>query len=112
MNNRFCRQPWSFVEVHSDGKVWNCCPSWITKPMGNILEQSWEEVWNGKIAQEYRDELMKNYSVKYKSHSHIYAHTQTYTIFGGERGIRTPGTINSYASLANWWFQPLTHLTR
>ena len=58
MNNRFCRQPWSFVEVHSDGKVWNCCPSWITKPMGNILEQSWEEVWNGKIAQEYRQSMI------------------------------------------------------
>ena len=44
MNNRFCRQPWSFVEVHQNGDIWNCCPSWITKPMGNILEQSWEEV--------------------------------------------------------------------
>ena len=27
----------------------------------------------------------------------------------GERGIRTPGTVNPYVSLANWWFQPLTH---
>ena len=72
MNNRFCRQPWSFVEVHSDGKVWNCCPSWITKPMGNILEQSWEEVWNGEIAQEYRqsmiDSTFKNCIEKNCSH--------------------------------------------
>ena len=30
----------------------------------------------------------------------------------GERGIRTPGTVIPYVSLANWWFQPLTHLTR
>ena len=29
----------------------------------------------------------------------------------GEGGIRTPGTVNPYVSLANWWFQPLTHLT-
>ena len=28
---------------------------------------------------------------------------------GGRRGIRTPGTVNPYVSLANWWFQPLTH---
>ena len=27
---------------------------------------------------------------------------------GGRRGIRTPGTRNSYGSLANCWFQPLT----
>ena len=29
----------------------------------------------------------------------------------GERGIRTPGTLDRYVSLANWWFQPLTHLS-
>ena len=58
MNNRFCRQPWSFVEVHQNGDIWNCCPSWITKPIGNILEQSWEEAWNGNIAQEYRQSMI------------------------------------------------------
>ena len=29
----------------------------------------------------------------------------------GERGIRTPGTRVGYGSLANCWFQPLTHLS-
>ena len=32
-------------------------------------------------------------------------------VFCGERGIRTPGTVFPYVSLANWWFKPLTHLT-
>ena len=32
--------------------------------------------------------------------------------FSGERGIRTPGTVIPYGSLANCWFKPLTHLTR
>ena len=27
---------------------------WIKKPLGNILEQSWEEVWNGDVVKEYR----------------------------------------------------------
>ena len=31
--------------------------------------------------------------------------------FGGEGGMRTPGTLIEYVSLANWWFKPLTHLT-
>ena len=31
--------------------------------------------------------------------------------FCGERGIRTPGTVIPYGSLANCWFKPLTHLT-
>ncbi len=30
---------------------------------------------------------------------------------GGERGIRTPGTVIPYDSLANCWFKPLTHLS-
>ena len=31
--------------------------------------------------------------------------------FCGERGIRTPGTVIPYDSLANCWFKPLTHLS-
>ncbi|MCK4998111.1 MAG: hypothetical protein KAS23_01200, partial [Anaerohalosphaera sp.] len=26
-------------------------------------------------------------------------------------GIRTPGTLVEYASLANWWIKPLSHLS-
>jgi radical SAM protein with 4Fe4S-binding SPASM domain len=57
-SNRFCRKPWTFVEVHTDGNVYNCCPGWVTKPIGNILEQSWEDVWNGKVSQEYRQSMI------------------------------------------------------
>ena len=32
-------------------------------------------------------------------------------LFRGEGGIRTPGTLIEYDSLANCWFQPLTHLS-
>ena len=34
------------------------------------------------------------------------------SLFCGERGIRTPGTLIGYDSLANCWFQPLTHLSK
>ena len=37
--------------------------------------------------------------------------TRTSLFFGGEGGIRTPGTLIEYDSLANCWFQPLTHLS-
>ena len=33
-------------------------------------------------------------------------------LFCGSGGIRTPGTVNPYVSLANWWFQPLTHTSK
>ncbi len=58
ISNRWCRQPWAFTEIHGNGLVYNCCPGWIKKPLGNILEQSWEEVWNGKIAKEYRQSMI------------------------------------------------------
>jgi hypothetical protein len=29
----------------------------------------------------------------------------------GEGGIRTPGTLIEYVSLANWWIKPLSHLS-
>ena len=71
-SNRFCRKPWTFVEVHGDGNVYNCCPSWVTKPLGNILVDSWEEVWNGDISQEYRQSMLdssfKNCIAKECSH--------------------------------------------
>ena len=34
-----------------------------------------------------------------------------FSILCGERGIRTPGTLIGYASLANWWIKPLSHLS-
>ena len=58
ISNRWCRQPWAFTEIHGNGLVYNCCPGWVKKPLGNILEQSWEEIWNGKIAKEYRQSMI------------------------------------------------------
>ena len=43
---------------------------------------------------------------------HKFHKTLKTNVYCGERGIRTPGTVNPYVSLANWWFQPLTHLTK
>ena len=38
IKNRWCRQPWAFTEIHGNGFVYNCCPGWVKKPLGNILE--------------------------------------------------------------------------
>ena len=40
------------------------------------------------------------------------AFQQPAAVMSGERGIRTPGTVIPYGSLANCWFKPLTHLTK
>lgn len=51
----FCRLPFTEVCIDEAGDVWpNCCPDWVEFPLGNLLEQSWDEVWNGRRAQELR----------------------------------------------------------
>lgn len=42
-----------------DGAVYpNCCPDWVEFPLGNLLEQPWDEVWNGAKAQALRQSML------------------------------------------------------
>lgn len=42
-----------------DGFVFpNCCPDWLEFPLGNLHEQSWEEVWNGENAKKMRESMV------------------------------------------------------
>ncbi len=49
---RACQRPWTGLMVESDGNVRVCC---FTSPhVGNLNEQSFEEIWNGEPLQELR----------------------------------------------------------
>ena len=52
-----CTRPFSWLEVGASGQCHLCCPSWLNKPVGNIRNQTVEEVWNGKAAQEIRESM-------------------------------------------------------
>jgi len=55
----YCTRPFEFFETHDDGNVGFCCPSWINNyHIGNINENSVEEVWNGEPAQELRRSIL------------------------------------------------------
>jgi len=60
MGNRkgFCVSPFRYAEVRKNGDVWQCCVSWIPKPMGNLLTQEWDEIWNSSDAQELRKTML------------------------------------------------------
>ena len=45
MRKGFCVSPFRYAEVRDNGDVWQCCTSWIEKPAGNILSDSWESIW-------------------------------------------------------------------
>lgn len=58
-NGPYCMLPFSEISVFEDGRVYpNCCPDWLKFPLGNLLEQSWSEVWNGKAARRLRQSML------------------------------------------------------
>jgi len=50
MSPLFCTRPFEWFEVHADGSVFCCCPAWVKKPLGNLLQQDFEQIWNGDRA--------------------------------------------------------------
>ena len=54
-----CMAPFSEVEIDEDGNV-NCCCMQYTNSyfFGNIFEQSFDEVWNGQKAKEFRQDII------------------------------------------------------
>lgn len=54
----FCSRPFEWFEVHPDGSVFLCCPAWLKRSVGNLLQQSIDEIWNGPVAQEIRKSII------------------------------------------------------
>ncbi len=61
---RFCKSPFEFFEVSSNGNVFSCCPGWLPKPIGNLRTHDFMEVWNSDIAQDIRASILDG-SYKY-----------------------------------------------
>ena len=57
MSGKYCTKLFTWFEVGAGGKVWMCCPTWLPYSIGNILEESIEEIWNGKKAQQLRKQI-------------------------------------------------------
>lgn len=53
-----CTQPFEWCEIREDGRVFLCCPSWLKLPIGNLLQQSLEEIWNGTEARRIRTSVL------------------------------------------------------
>ena len=51
-----CHFPWSSIYVSPNGDVRHCCATNLTK-LGNLSEQSIEEIWNGDLYQMVREKV-------------------------------------------------------
>ncbi len=67
----FCSKPFDWFEVtqlNGRGGTYLCCPSWLNKSVGNLQNQSVDEIWNGEKAQAIRRSILDG-SFKYCDYS-------------------------------------------
>lgn len=50
-----CKAPWIQFRIDLDGSVKTCC--WSNRTLGNIKQQSWKEIWDGPLWQEFRESV-------------------------------------------------------
>jgi MoaA/NifB/PqqE/SkfB family radical SAM enzyme len=55
----FCKLPFTRISIDDNGYVWPaCCPDWVAFPLGNVFDQSWEEIWMGDAATVFRSSML------------------------------------------------------
>ena len=56
-----CNEPWGQVTIHSDGTVGPCCNTvGRNLPIGNILNESLSDIWQGTKMREIREGFLNN----------------------------------------------------
>ncbi len=54
----FCIYPFNRLETRYDGQVFTCCITWLSTPIGNINQDTPENIWNSEIAQKIRQSIL------------------------------------------------------
>lgn len=57
LKDKFCKFPFEHFDVNSKGVVFICCPSRVPLPVGNILENELNDIWNSEAAQKIRESI-------------------------------------------------------
>ncbi len=59
LKGKFCDSPWTYAEITGGGGVYICCPIWTgNKAIGNIFDNSPEEIWNSYQATLIREGIL------------------------------------------------------
>lgn len=58
---KYCKHPFNTIQIQNTGEVYCCCCYWTDfYSFGNIFEQSFDEIWNGEKAKEFRRQFIEN----------------------------------------------------
>lgn len=64
LSEYFCNKPFEFLEVNEEGNVFCCCPGWLPRSIGNLKQNTVEEIWNSDFAIDIRASIIDG-SFKY-----------------------------------------------
>ena len=59
-SDNFCMLPWMHLHAYPDGRAYPCCFAFDPYPVGNLNNNSLEEVFNGKDMREMRLNMLNN----------------------------------------------------
>ena len=59
-SNSFCMLPWMHLHAFPDGRAYPCCFAFDKLHVGNVNEQSMEEVFNGDKMKQIRLNMLSN----------------------------------------------------
>lgn len=54
----FCARPWEFAQVSPTGELYLCCPQYLDRPVGNLLDSDFMPAWNSARAEEIRASIL------------------------------------------------------
>lgn len=57
-NKTFCMFPWMHLYVNTDGAAYPCCTTLYEYPIGNVRENTIDELWNSEKLKEVRRKLL------------------------------------------------------
>lgn len=58
-NKAICTYPFESAQISMEGDVYVCCPPWCRSySFGNIYKQSFDEIWNGQRAKDFRKQFI------------------------------------------------------
>jgi hypothetical protein len=56
-NEWLCWMPFEYAEIRTNGTVNICCPQWNPVIIGNVLDENFDAIWTGDIANEIRNTI-------------------------------------------------------
>lgn len=68
LTGKYCPMPFESVTINEDGSCWQCCSSSLPYSIGNLYENTFEEIWQSDTAKTIRESIL-DFSFKYCNHS-------------------------------------------